>query len=147
MLLSWCWYLWGSKCHCQGKKTYWSDADRNDEQMGTSKSLLSPPSSQTPLCAPYWQSLTGSLWPSRNVVGRVPGPASEKGTEQGRVGLELREKSFINKRVTWENSLVCNWPWKSKLSRHLNWIPPLTHDLKAFSVHFTPPKKSIVFVF
>lgn len=42
VLLSWCWYLWGSKCHCQGEE---SDADRNSEQMG--KSLLPPSSSQT----------------------------------------------------------------------------------------------------
>lgn len=90
------------------KKPYWSDSDRNSEQMGMSKSLLPPPPSRTPLCAPYWQSPTGSSWLRGKVAGRVPDPASEKRTKQGKVGLELRGKSFITKRVTWENSLVCS---------------------------------------
>ena len=109
--------------------------------MGMSKSLLPPPFSHTPSRALCWQSPTRSRWLRGKVAGRVPAPASKKKTKQDKVGLELRRKSTITKRVTWENSLVCSWPWKSKLTRCSYWIPSLTPQSYSILCSLYSPKE------
>ena len=112
-----------------------------------SKSLLPPPFSHTPSRALCWQSPTRSRWLRGKVAGRVPAPTSKKKTKRDKVGLELRRKSTITKRVTWEIL------WCAVDHGNLNLLDAhteshlLPHNLIAFSVHFTPPKKSIIFVF